>query len=65
MSEHDWCFHTDYCLSCGMSRQVADDSLAMCPDTTNVVAVSHIICERRMRRLLGGAVDRLMVGLSQ
>ena len=52
MAVHTFCPRTDFCTDCGISMQLAMDADAYeCARAGNVIAVSHIICERSFKEL--------------
>lgn len=50
---HDYCVLSNYCLLCGVPRVDAQNWELHCvdPDTENVIAISHILAQRRAAKL--------------
>lgn len=49
---HDWDDLTHYCKRCGCPMELAVDRNIACIDAPNVVAVSHLIAQKRMCEIL-------------
>ncbi len=50
---HEFDLSTAFCLKCGIAMMRAVDTEAMdCPAAANVIAISHIISQRKTDRLL-------------
>ena len=60
--EHDFDPVWSYCLRCGAGMEdVMNQERGAC-SPTNVIAVSHLIAERRMNGFCGDAILRAMEG---
>jgi hypothetical protein len=46
---HDWDANWCFCIHCGCSAEAWIDTGRRC-SPTNVIAISHILAERRLRR---------------
>ena len=52
--KHKFDMLTNFCIRCGMSlEEMIDHERPDCSGGDNVIAISHILCHRKMERLLG------------
>lgn len=54
---HDICPRTSFCLTCGQSRELIVDHEFGCIEKGNVVAISHILSERKFAGLVGNLLE--------